>query len=83
MHTTNIYATLAVAWALKQLGSTGYPGLCYAFCENAYELGGEIIRTARAVPPRKPQITTCPGLFPTRRLSRHSAAIFSSIVLEI
>ncbi len=33
---------LAVSWALKKLGSHDYPGLCYAFCEDAYELGGGI-----------------------------------------
>lgn len=42
IHTPNIYAIHAASWALKQLGSNKYPGLCYAFCEDAYELGGSI-----------------------------------------
>lgn len=33
----------ALRWALDHLGSTDYPGLCYAFCEDAYELGAKII----------------------------------------
>ena len=33
----------ALQWALDRLGSKEYPGLCYAFCEDAYELGGKII----------------------------------------
>jgi aminoglycoside 3-N-acetyltransferase len=42
----------ALNWAMGQLGEAKYAGLCYAFCEDAYELGGEIIldgqgRTAR------------------------------------
>jgi hypothetical protein len=32
----------ALAWALEHLGSMGYLGKCYAFCEDAYELGGNI-----------------------------------------
>lgn len=42
----------ALGWALNHLGDSAYAGLCYAFCEDAYELGGGIIldgqgRTAR------------------------------------
>jgi uncharacterized SAM-binding protein YcdF (DUF218 family) len=42
----------ALNWAIGQLGEAKYAGLCYAFCEDAYELGGEITldgqgRTAR------------------------------------
>jgi uncharacterized SAM-binding protein YcdF (DUF218 family) len=42
----------ALKWAADRLGETMYMGLCYAFCEDAYELGAEIIldgqgRTAR------------------------------------
>lgn len=33
----------ALRWALDHLGSADYPGLCYAFCEDAYELGADII----------------------------------------
>lgn len=33
----------ALRWALDHLGSADYPGLCYAFCEDAYELGAQII----------------------------------------
>ncbi len=32
----------ALRWALDHLGSQDYPGLCYAFCEDAYELGAAI-----------------------------------------
>lgn len=34
--------TGALDWALAHLGSKEYPGKCYAFCEDAYELGGQI-----------------------------------------
>jgi cell wall-associated NlpC family hydrolase len=37
-----VYAANAVKWAVEQLGSADYPGLCYAFCEDAYEEGGNI-----------------------------------------
>jgi len=33
----------AVAWAEAHLGSRDYAGLCYAFLEDAYELGNDII----------------------------------------
>jgi cell wall-associated NlpC family hydrolase len=32
----------ALSWAMARLGSHEYPGKCYAFCEDAYELGGAI-----------------------------------------
>lgn len=43
MQPPQAYAKLAVDWALNKLGSPGYIGLCYGFCEDAYELGGSII----------------------------------------
>lgn len=43
MREATVYAERAVRWALEQIGSTCYPALCYAFCEDAYELGGGII----------------------------------------
>jgi cell wall-associated NlpC family hydrolase len=33
----------ALRWALNHLGSAEYPGRCYLFCEDAYELGADII----------------------------------------
>ena len=43
MKEQTVIITEALDWALSRLGSTEYPGRCYAFCEDAYELGGRII----------------------------------------
>lgn len=43
MQPPSAYARSAVDWALTQIGSSQYVGLCYAFCEDAYELGGNIL----------------------------------------
>ncbi len=43
MINTNSIIDSALRWALDHLGSPDYPGRCYAFCEDAYELGGSII----------------------------------------
>ncbi len=40
--TTESYIEGALAWALGRLGSKEYPMLCYAFLEDAYELGNNI-----------------------------------------
>lgn len=40
---TRAIITGALLWAENHLGSKDYPGKCYAFCEDAYELGGQII----------------------------------------
>ena len=70
MNAQNIYAIHAVSWALKQLGSAKYPALCYAFCEDAYELGGNIVldgqgRTAReAADYYLPRASTDPSACP-------------------
>ncbi len=36
------YSKGAIGWALRRLGWCGYVGLCYAFVEDAYELGNGI-----------------------------------------
>jgi len=38
----NIYIGGALEWALARLGSTDYAYKCYAFVEDAYELGNSI-----------------------------------------
>ncbi len=45
MNTMDKAALIAAAldWAQTKLGDPGYAGRCYAFCEDAYELGGGII----------------------------------------
>jgi hypothetical protein len=41
--TNDRYIEGAVNWAKSKLGSTEYAYRCYAFCEDAYELGNGII----------------------------------------
>ena len=43
MANTATIITSALLWAQDHLGSKDYQGKCYAFCEDAYELGGKII----------------------------------------
>jgi hypothetical protein len=38
----NTYSGGALEWAMARLGSTGYAYKCYAFVEDAYELGNNI-----------------------------------------
>lgn len=37
------YVEGAIAWALGKIGVTNYTALCYAFVEDAYELGNGIV----------------------------------------
>lgn len=37
------YVEGAIAWALGKVGVTDYTALCYAFVEDAYELGNGIV----------------------------------------
>lgn len=41
--TASHYIDAALRWAYDRLGSPTYAGLCYAFCEDAYEKGANII----------------------------------------
>ncbi len=40
---TRQYIEGAIQWAIAKIGSHQYPFLCYAFLEDAYELGNRIV----------------------------------------
>lgn len=80
------YAEGAVAWALSKLGVTDYAALCYAFVEDAYELGNGIILDGlgtRWTGPRRREGHPCMGSGPHRRRARRGGAGPCARVREI